>query len=136
MKTLHVALLTAGAALFAASGPGLTHQQSGANSPSASLPSGGMLRTMPHGTYQCALPGDAGGEAYQVVDDEGFRISTASRYFSEAGAGTYILRGDKLTFTAGPKNGQRFDRVGTNQLRRLGEDGKRSELLCTRLGSR
>ena len=99
-------------------------------------PSSGMLRTMPHGAYECALPGDAGGKAYRVVAEEGFRISTASRYSVNGDTGTYILRGDKLTFTAGPKNGEKFDRVGENQLRKVKLDGTKSELLCTRLADR
>ena len=99
-------------------------------------PSSGMLRTMPHGAYECALPGDAGGKAYRVVAEEGFRISTASRYSVNGDTGTYILRGDKLTFTAGPKNGEKFDRVGENQLRKVKLDGTKSELLCIRLPDR
>ena len=136
MKTLHVILLTSGAALFAAAGPGLTRQQSDTTAERAPLPSGGMLRTMPHGTYECALPGDAGGKAYEVVEDAEFSISTASRYSDARGEGTYIMRGNKLTFTAGPKSGERYDRTGQNQLRKVGADGKRTDLLCTRLGSR
>lgn len=117
MKTRYVLLLTAVAAAVAAASP-LAVQ--------ATPPSGGMLRTMPHGIYQCALPGDAGGKAFEVIDEEGFRIRPSSGYTSAEGSGTYILRGKELTFTRGPKKGERFERVGTNQL-------KRGKLLCTRL---
>lgn len=120
MKSSHVFLLTAFAALIAAAAPTLADA---AQAP----PPGGMLRTMPHGEYQCALPGDAAGAAYTVVDDEGFTIGPASSYTNADGRGTYILRGDKLSFTRGPKKGEQFERVGTNQL-------KRGKLLCTRLG--
>lgn len=85
-----------------------------------------MLKTMPHGVYQCALPGDAGGKAFDVQEGEGFRIRPSSGYTSPDGSGTYILRGSELTFTRGPKKGQRFERIGTNQL-------KRGKLICTRL---
>jgi hypothetical protein len=129
MKTPHVILLTAGAAIIAASGPLLSQTR-------APVPGGGMLRTLPHGDYECALPGDAAGDAYVVVEDEGFRISTASRYSSMLGDGTYILRGTALTFTRGPKNGDRYERVGENQLRKLDANGQRSALLCTRLSDR
>ncbi|MEP3421095.1 MAG: elongation factor P [Erythrobacter sp.] len=133
MKTIHVILLTAFAAGFAAFAPAIG-QNDGQSV--VAPPSGGALRTMPHGTYQCALPGDAGGEAFIEVAEETFRIFTASRYESTTGAGTYILRGDELTFTRGPKKGQQFERVGDNQLRKLAAGGTRSDLLCTRRGSR
>jgi len=132
MKTLHVILLTAFAAGIAATGPVLGQQ----DTPAADSQPGGMLRTMPHGRYQCALPGDAGGAAYTTVAEEEFRIFTASRYENAQGEGTYIMRGDSLTFTQGPKKGERFSRVGANQLRKLDSSGTRTELLCTRVGSR
>ena len=136
MNTAHVILLTAFAAGIASVVPASGQDESSAVRTVPAPPSG-MLETMPHGTYECALPGDAGGEAYKVVDAENFRISTASRYSSPAGAGTYILRGTDLTFTRGPKKGERFLRIGDNQLRKLDEAGERSELLCTRrLGAR
>jgi len=97
---------------------------------------GGMLRTLPRGTFECALPGNAAGDAYRVVSEESFRIGTASRYRSEEGTGTYILRGQFLTFTSGPKKDERFRRIGPNQVRKLGSDGETTDLLCTRRGSR
>jgi len=134
MKTLHVILLTAFAAVLAAGAPAFSMvEERIAEIP---LPPGGPLRTMPHGNYECALPGDAGSEAIVVVEDENFRISTASRYTSSAGEGTYLMRGDNLVFTRGPKKDERFVRIGDNQLRRLDEAGERTPLLCTRLGSR
>jgi hypothetical protein len=135
MKTLHILLLTASAALLAAA-PGLSFPGSLDQTDRASLPPGGMLRTMPEGEYECALPGDAGGEAYRIVASETFRIETASRYRDSAGSGTYILRGKRLTFTGGPRNGEEFERVGQNQLRKLDANGEAADLLCTRLGSR
>lgn len=104
--------------------------------PGVERPSGGMLRTLPHGTYQCALPGDANGPAFRVVAHEEFRIFTASRYENSEGTGTYIMRGQTLTFTSGPKKGQMMWRVGTNQVRQILPDGSHGDLLCTRLGSR
>ena len=127
MRTLHVIGLTAFAVTIASIAPA-----SGREDTPAAPPPAGMLQTMPHGAYQCALPGDAGGEAYVVVEAENFRISTASRYSSATGEGTYILRGDNLTFTRGPKQGQQFERVGDNQLRKLDANGAKSRLLCTR----
>lgn len=132
MKTVHVVLLTAFAVAVAAVVPA-----KGQDERPALPPPGGMLKTMPHGNYSCSLPGDAGAEAFRVVEPENFRISTASRYTNMAGEGTYILRGDDLTFTRGPKKGERFVRIGDNQLRKLDGLGERTDLLCTRrLGAR
>lgn len=132
MKTPHIIMLTAFAAIIAAGGPVLGMQDVS----TAGSPPGGMLRTMPHGEYQCALPGDAGASAFVEKTEENFRIFTASRYENMQGDGTYILRGANLTFTKGPKKGEQFERVGENQLRKLNQRGTRSDLLCTRLGSR
>ncbi len=141
MKTVHVILLTAFAAGLAAVTPAIGQEENIATESNAATNGsepleGGPLRTMPHGTYQCARPGDAGGAAFEVDEDQSFRIFTASRYESGDGAGTYIMRGTSLTFTRGPRNGERFERIGNNQLRKLAADGTRSNLLCTRLGSR
>lgn len=127
MKTVHVIILTAFAGAVAAVVPAR-----GQDEAPALPPPGGMLKTMPHGNYDCALPGDAGAEAFRVDDGENFRISTASRYTSAAGDGTYLLRGNDLTFTRGPKKGERFVRVGENQLRKLDAQGSRTQILCTR----
>ncbi|MBV7267237.1 elongation factor P [Erythrobacter ani] len=120
MQSKHVFMPAAFAACLIFSGPAFA-QAAEANPP------GGMLRTMPHGVYQCALPGDAAASAYRVVEAEGFTIGPASSYTSPEGRGTYILRGDKLSFTRGPKKGEQLQRIGTNQL-------KRGKLRCTRLG--
>ncbi|MEM9312921.1 MAG: elongation factor P [Pseudomonadota bacterium] len=122
MKTTHVLMLTAFAALVAAAAPLIAQD-------------GRPLRTMPHGTYQCALPGDADGLAYDVVEEEGFKIGTSSRYTIATGGGTYLMRGRELVFTSGPKKGEQFKRVGANQLQRMKADGTLSQLRCTRLGS-
>jgi hypothetical protein len=112
----------------------LVEQQADAQTPAAPLPLGGALSTLPHGTYQCALPGDAAGKAFDVIEAENFRIEHASKYRNEAGTGTYLLRGKVLIFTRGPKKDERFKRIGTNQVRKLDGDTE-TKLLCTRLGS-
>lgn len=93
-----------------------------------------MLRTMPHGIYECALPGSAAGDVVERVDAEDFRLSSASRYSTAAGRGTYLLKGDIFTFTRGPKRGERYLRQGENRLRKLDADGLESRLLCVRRG--
>lgn len=119
MKTRYVFILTAFAAAVAAAAPLMAQD----------TPPGGMLATMPSGTYQCALPGDAGGKAFKIVEAEEFRLGGGSSYTDANGKGIYLLRGKTLTFTRGPRKGQQFERIGTNQL-------KRGKLTCTRLSER
>lgn len=94
----------------------------------------GMLTTMPHGRYQCSLPGDAAGPARILMPEAHFRIASASSYRSPNGRGVYIMRGKELTFTRGPKNGERYMRVGETALQKLEADGTLSRLLCNRVG--
>ena len=133
MKTSHILALTVFAAAIAAASPMLAETQQGENA-RAPMPSEGTLGTLPHGTYQCALPGDAAGASFDEVKDEEFRIGAASKYRSAHGTGSYILRGKELTFTRGPKKGERYKRISTNQLRKL-DGATETKLLCTRLSS-
>ena len=94
----------------------------------------GTLTTMPHGRYQCSLPGNAAGAARILIESAHFRIASASSYRSAKGRGTYIMKGRILTFTRGPKNGERYRRVGDNALQKLDAEGKPSRLLCSRVG--
>ena len=93
-----------------------------------------VLKTMPHGPYECALPGDAASQAWIPQESESFTIARASRYRNDRGRGTYILQGDELTFTAGPKNGQKMRRTGTNELRAINQDGSTGRMICVRVG--
>jgi hypothetical protein len=133
MKTRYIFLLIISAVAAAAFLPGDARGQNAAQ-PRVNAPSAGVLGILQHGTYQCALPGDAGGEAYRVVPEESFRIGTASSYVNDKGNGIYLLRGDEVVFTRGPKKDQRFIRLGDNTLRKLNPDGSPSKLICTRLG--
>lgn len=94
----------------------------------------GTLQTMPHGRYQCSLPGDAAGPARILVEEAHFRIASASSYRSAEGRGVYILKGKELTFSRGPKNGERYKRMGENTLQKLNADGSLSRLQCIRIG--
>lgn len=92
-----------------------------------------ILETMPKGHYQCALPGDAAGEAWHPVEGSDFRIINSSSYKGPDGArGTYLLTGKAFVFTNGPFVNLRFERTGDNQLRRIEPDGKPGRLLCVR----
>jgi hypothetical protein len=142
MRTRSIILLTLCAAALAAFGSGIDMGIGHAQNRRDSLPQGrvdaqpgGMLATLQRGDWECALPGDAGAEAYVVVPEEGFRIGNASSYRSMAGRGIYLLRGTELVFTRGPKKDERFRILGANTMQKLNPDGSLSKLICTRLGS-
>lgn len=139
MRTRTIILLAICAAAIAAFGSGYADAQDRkAAAPSArplAAADGGMLETIQRGEWQCALPGDAGGEAYVVVPEEGFRIGNASGYRNAEGRGIYLLRGAQLVFTRGPKQNERYRVLGENTLRKLAEDGSDTKLICTRLGN-
>jgi len=130
LRALAVAAV-AGLAASAARG-----QDRNASRPQATpaAPGGGMLGILRHGTWQCALPGDAGGNAFLEVPGEAFRIGTASSYRNPEGSGIYLLRGTEVVFTRGPKKDQRFRMLGENTLQKLNADGSMSRLICTRIG--
>ncbi|MEE4206925.1 MAG: elongation factor P [Erythrobacter sp.] len=134
MKTRSILLLTMLAACIAAASPMAARQNEDAPRDAQRDP-GGMLRTLDHGAWSCALPGDAAGSAYEPVPDTDFTVGPSSSYRSAAGGGTYILRGRILTFTRGPKKGERFEQMGRNTLRVLLEDGRTGRLVCTRVGA-
>lgn len=134
MKTRYIFLLILSAAAFLPSGT--QGQDRAAERPRsrAALPSSGILGILQHGTYQCALPGDAGGAAFIGLPEESFRIGTASSYVNNEGSGIYLLRGKEVLFTRGPKKNQRFQLLGDNTLQKLEVDGSLSRMICTRLG--
>jgi hypothetical protein len=141
MKTRYVFLLlvsaAAAAALLPARGFGQETSNRTASRPEASAgaPGGGLLGILRHGNWECALPGDAGGNAFVPVPAEAFRIGTASSYESPGGSGIYLLRGSEVVFTRGPKKDQRFKVLGENTLQKLAPGGGLTKLICTRVGS-
>jgi hypothetical protein len=141
MKTRYIFLLVISAAAAAALLPAKSHGQDQSSNRAASRPqasgtaASGLLGILRHGNWQCALPGDAGGEAFIEVPEEAFRIGTASSYISPAGDGIYLMRGTEVVFTRGPKKDQRFRVLGENTLQKLNDDGSLSKLICTRISS-
>jgi hypothetical protein len=93
---------------------------------------GGKIDTLAAGTYVCELPGDAAGAAGIRQPNEMFEIVNANSYRNAAGRGSYLLIGDVLNMTSGPKRGQRFHRLSDRFLRLIGPDGKDSPLRCVR----
>ncbi|PLK24683.1 elongation factor P [Porphyrobacter sp. TH134] len=138
MKTRYIFLLIVSAAATAAFLPGGAEgQDRNASRPQSRVgaPVGGLLGILQHGDWQCALPGDAGGEAFVDVPAEAFRIGTASSYLNAAGTGIYLLRGADLVFTRGPKKDERFRVLGENTMQKLNPDGSDSKLICTRVSN-
>ena len=94
----------------------------------------GRLDTLPIGTYQCTLPGDASGPAWHRVPDADFTILNASSYEAKGSSGVYLLRGDLVTFTRGPLKGTTLERTGRIMLRERADDGTLGEMRCVRAG--
>ncbi len=57
---------------------------------------------------------------------------TVAKYYTPSGRGTYLLTGDLLVLTSGPKRGQKFRRVSDNFLRKLDAGGQDTPLRCVR----
>lgn len=93
---------------------------------------GGPIDTVHRGTYTCSLPGDATGPANYPVAEEGFDVLNGSSYATPRGGGSYLLTGDRLVMTSGPKRGQKFNRLSSNFLRKLAPDGAETSLRCVR----
>jgi hypothetical protein len=98
----------------------------------ASASPGGKLETLPQGRYICALPGDAMGEAWVAIPQQGFVIDNGSTYRTDSGTGTYLLTGDQVQFTRGPMKGMRFQRTGAGALRWLDDNGQPGRVRCVR----
>lgn len=89
----------------------------------------GPIGTMKRGPYVCELPGDAAGSAGIEQSQANFTITTASRYTSAQGDGTYLRRGETLSFTSGPRAGETY-RVISDGFLRFVENGKPGRLRC------
>ncbi len=93
---------------------------------------GGAIGTLQQGEYRCELPGDATGPAGIRQPEQDFTVHNSSRYSTSEGRGTYLLTGDLVTITSGPKNGQRFKRLSANFLREVNPAGQQTDLRCVR----
>ena len=102
-----------------------------AASPARGAP-GGPIDTLQLGTYVCEMPGDATGPAGYRVEEEDFTVTNASSYLTRGGRGNYLLTGDRIVVTTGPKKGQRFHRISASFLRLVQADGSDSDLRCIR----
>jgi len=97
-----------------------------------SAATGGDIDTMAIGQYLCELPGDATGPVGKHMPGEDFAIVNASSYRAQGRMGSYLLTGEILAMTSGPQEGKRYHRLTNGFLRRVGDDGKDTELRCIR----
>lgn len=93
---------------------------------------GGPIDVLAPAAYACEMPGDAANAAGYRVDAENFVIANSNTYYTPAGRGTYLLTGDELVLTSGPKRGESYRRITDNFLRKLSPDGSESQLRCVR----
>ena len=98
----------------------------------ASAAPGGKIDSLSPGNYTCELPGDASGPTGFPQPDESFSIVNGSTYRNAVGRGTYLLTGDVLVMTAGPKRGQSFHRISDNFLRKRDAAGADTALRCVK----
>lgn len=101
------------------------------SAPAVAVP-GGQIATLQHGTYVCELPGDATGPAGLRRPDRDFTVINTSSYLVDGQRGTYLLTGDLVTFTSGPRRGEKLTRLSANFLRELRPDGTPGPLRCVR----
>ena len=94
----------------------------------------GRLGLLEQGEYVCALPGSATGPAWREMDAHNFAITGASSYRTDKGQGTYLLEGNRVTFTRGPMKGHRMMLLSSGLLQELGKDDKLGRLRCHRAG--
>ena len=94
---------------------------------------GGRLGALRLGEYQCELPGEPNGPVGLRQPAEDFSVRLNSTYRAGSAEGTYLLTGDTVAMTSGPKQGQRFHRLSPNFLRKMDAQGKDSALRCIRL---
>ena len=93
---------------------------------------GGALGTLETGKYYCELPGDASGPVGRHVPEADFRVISASSYEADGKIGSYLLTGERVTMTSGPRQGRKFHRVGRGFLRAVEADGSDGALRCVR----
>ncbi len=93
---------------------------------------GGPIATLQLGDYACELPGDATGVAGIRQPSRDFAVVNASSYSSAGGRGSYLLTGDLVQMTSGPKKGERFVKLSDNFLREIDGTGAKTQLRCVR----
>ncbi|WP_232491929.1 hypothetical protein [Novosphingobium kaempferiae] len=98
--------------------------------------SGGLISTLPIGTYTCELAGDAGGLVGKPLPEYAFRVVNASAYKAGGIRGSYLLTGEYVTMTGGKLKGLKLHRLKDTYLRKVEADGSDSEMRCVRSSRR
>ena len=93
----------------------------------------GQIGTIERGYYACEVPGSATDAASIPQPEANFTIDNSSRYSTAQGNGTYLRRGNRMTFTSGPRQGEEYRVISGTFLRRL-ENGQPGRLRCVRSG--
>lgn len=93
---------------------------------------GGPIATLQQGAYVCELPGDATGPAGLRQPERDFTVVNSSSYTADGQRGTYLLTGDTVVFTSGPRQGTKFNRLSANFLREIGANRQAGALRCVR----
>jgi len=91
----------------------------------------GEIGVMQQGLYVCELPDERAPSRGVVQKGTSFRITSASRYISDQGTGTYLRRGDTVILSSGPRAGERYRIVSRGFVRKL-ENGTPGRLRCIR----
>lgn len=99
---------------------------------SAGAVPGGPISSLQVGDYACELPGDAAGPAGIRQPQHDFAVINATSYVTNSGRGTYLVTGDIVQMTSGPRKGERFIKLSANFLRALDASGKQTTLRCVR----
>ena len=97
--------------------------------PAGAVP-GGEIDTLEIGPYTCELPGDALAERGVHVPAEDFAVKFGSSYNAGGVRGTYLLTGDNVVMTSGPKKGMRYHRLSQGFLRKQNADGSDGDVRC------
>lgn len=91
----------------------------------------GGIGVMQQGLYVCELPDSRAPTRGVVQDGASFRITSASRYITDQGTGTYLRRGDTVVLSSGPRAGEQYQIISTGFVRKL-ENGVPGRLRCVR----
>jgi hypothetical protein len=91
---------------------------------------GGELGTVELGRYVCELAGDASGPVGRHVPEADFSIVTTSSYRVDGRSGSYLRTGDRVVFTSGPRDGERYRWLRSGFLRRSEANGSDSPMRC------
>ena len=84
------------------------------------------------GDYACEVPGPTLEALPVAVPAEDFAILGASTYRAQGSVGTYLVSGEIVQFTSGPKVGLRLRRFSSAFVRVLDADGHETTVRCLR----